>query len=321
MRFSFNLEWTLTVRTTGDCKLNTLIDRALLNYSSKALSRQLIDPNGIEIVRLLAQAQDILSASDISRLYVWNDPECVEFLLSDESVQYELRSINDEPYIFPLLSRALRGYVQSAIWERAIRMILRTRANPHSPVDDFLLHITDGISTLLDALFEEMDTPFRAKEVADGWLQILASEGFDVLAYLEEERTLHALQEQFTYPVLALDHYELHYELPRKLFFELEGKPSVSWDWWIDPASSAYLVREEFKYTNLFHADSIFYLYQWEEFWPFHHPEWSELREPWKQLHKQAQRRAERRLKKKALKMARTQGIKARLCMPGAWPV
>ena len=53
--------------------------------------------------------------------------------------------------------------------------------------------------TPLDELFCRTKTPFEGEEAADRWLQILSSEGYDVVAYLEEELALHAQQMQLTY--------------------------------------------------------------------------------------------------------------------------
>lgn len=43
-------------------------------------------------------------------------------------------------------------------------------------------------------------TPFEGEVAAKSWLQLLSNEGIDVIAYLEEEYTLHAPQMQLTFP-------------------------------------------------------------------------------------------------------------------------
>lgn len=124
------------------------------------------------------------------------------------------------------------------------------------------------------------------------------------------------------------------YEIPRQLVYQRGSNPSVSWDWWIDPNSGAYLVREEFMYMDILGPDYRWWCYQWEELWPLRYPEWSdylrchvsdtdypELNSVYKRAHERAQKRANRRWEKKSMKAARAQGLKRRDRMPGAWPV
>ena len=119
------------------------------------------------------------------------------------------------------------------------------------------------------------------------------------------------------------------YSIPRQLIYRWGGNPSVSWDWWIDPNSSTYLVREEFKFmTCPSHGSYLRPWREWEFYWPWCYPAWftdpvflHEYRVSRQQLYDRAQERANRRLKKKALKAARAQGFKNQDRMPGAWPV
>lgn len=43
-------------------------------------------------------------------------------------------------------------------------------------------------------------TPLEGKAAADGWLDILSSEGYDIIAYIEEEQAVHASQRLLTCP-------------------------------------------------------------------------------------------------------------------------
>ena len=132
--------------------------------------------------------------------------------------------------------------------------------------------------------------------------------------------------------------YSHLYHVPRQLKFHFGTNPSVWWDWWIDPESSTYLVREEFKRMCITSEDSRWNpWYDWKAFWPLSYPPWSD--KVWytksvnsthpskKELYDRAQQRANtqqranRRLRKKASKAARAQGLKKRHPMPGAWPV
>lgn len=52
--------------------------------------------------------------------------------------------------------------------------------------------------------------------------------------------TLRARDMHFTHPSTS----SIGYDSPRKLFFKLGDHPSVIWDWWNNPASSAFSLRE-----------------------------------------------------------------------------
>lgn len=43
-------------------------------------------------------------------------------------------------------------------------------------------------------------TPLEGKAAADRWLDILSSEGYDIIAYIEEEQAVHASQRLITCP-------------------------------------------------------------------------------------------------------------------------
>ena len=97
--------------------------------------------------------------------------------------------------------------------------------------------------TPLDELFTWNRDRSAAQTAAEGWLRILASEGYSPSLYLEEEMTLRAREMHFT----LASRSSIGYDSPRRLLFELGDHPSVSWDWWNDPASSTFILREEFK--------------------------------------------------------------------------
>ena len=81
--------------------------------------------------------------------------------------------------------------------------------------------------TPLDELFSWSKDPFAARIAADGWLRILASEGHDRSAHLQEEFTWRAEDMYFTHASVA----SVGYDSPRKLLFEFGDYPSVFWDW------------------------------------------------------------------------------------------
>ena len=118
--------------------------------------------------------------------------------------------------------------------------------------------------------------------------------------------------------------------IPRQLIYQWGSNPSVSWDWWIDPNSCAYLVREEFKHLDILGPDFEWPWNEWTLSWPLRFPAWSDhfqsyelpsTRSERQPLYDLAQKRANRRWEKKAMKAVRAQGLKKRDRMPGAWPV
>lgn len=117
---------------------------------------------------------------------------------------------------------------------------------------------------------------------------------------------------------------------PRQLIYNWGSHPSVFWDWWNDPNSFTYLVRDEFRHMTCLGQNSYFWWYEWEDLWPFRYPAWSDHYKDYedsitywnrKPLYDRAQERANRRMEKKSMKLARAQGFRKRDRMPGAWPV
>ena len=279
--------------------------------------------DGLDTLRTLTQAQDGLSISDISNFFrdYQGSLERVEFILSQDTIKYEIDCSNEA--CFPPLATALRSYIGLPSEISLIQNLIRRGVDLHAPVRYLAV---DSYSTPLDELFSTTTTPYEARVKADDWLQILSSEGYDVLAYLQEERHLHIIQEHSINPNWNLGLADT----PRRLVFELKNKPSVHWEWWIDPESPAFLLFEEFKQLNSTSPCSIRVWFSWEERWPFEYPAWSKRQSsmPWREwkrvkqsLRQRAQERANRRLEKTARKLAQAQGIKWRSHIPGAWPV
>lgn len=280
----------------------------------------------LDIVRLLTQRQEDLSAFDVSLYFQGyrGPPEGAQLILSEYPVQYDMSPTNGGCVsIYPTLAAVLRAYAKEpSSWESVLRTLIRRGADLHAEVPrnredmkqiGYPCDMAD-VGTPLDELFRWKRDSSAARTTANSWLRILASEGRSPSTYLEEEFKLRAKGLHFTHASSS----PLGYDSPRKLFFELGDRPSVFWDWWIDPKSSTYLVREEFKclVTNL--PDWLRVPRGWEEPWPFTHPKWSSLhqayaREPTKckALLKKANERAVRR-------MERREGPRR---IPGAWPV
>ena len=142
--------------------------------------------------------------------------ETAEYMSSQDLIQPS-SDISDGEDVFPILATALRAFGRgSSQWERFLRLLLRRRSSLHSPVsrrhrveelNEYLAStypckaLENG--TPLDELFMRTDTPSEAEAVANRWLQILSSEGYDVVAYLKEEFALHVQQMQLTIPSLC----------------------------------------------------------------------------------------------------------------------
>ena len=315
----------------------------------------------IDVMRTLVQAQDEVSCTDVSGFIKGcnsDNIEIAELMLSLDSVRETLVFNEWGEDLYPALGAALCGYgahiadksvlrdfstpAYLATWESIIRKLLHIGVDVHAPVlrDDFL-HSFQSESypctlsqygTPLDELFTYTTTAGEAKEVADAWLQILSTEGIDILTYLEKEKALHATQAMFTCPGLC------YYYLPRQLVFNLGEAPSVHAYWWIDPECSTFLIRQEFKDTNIITGKGDNTLLEWQQYdttywkrkWPIDYPRWSNILEPWilggkehatwKRLSERAQERADRRWHKKARKAARLTGARVHSSMPGAWP-
>ncbi|CAD6581412.1 MAG: hypothetical protein ASARMPRED_000606 [Alectoria sarmentosa] len=288
--------------------------------------------DSVDTLRLLTQSQNEISSWDVFSFWMTfqGQVEGAEFMFSQGLLRSEFDVSDDDDDFLPL-ARALRAYsTEPSRWDSFIRLLLRKRPGLHMPVSRNPGLNTDEIyrdlgypckifenESPLDELFAKTETPFEGEAAAKGWLQILSSEGYDVGSYLEEEQALHAAQMQISCP-------DLGWYIPRQLVYHWGSSPSVSWDWWIDPESSTYLVREEFKHMDHLRWDSSSSWYSWESLWPMGYPAWEiDLqRHRYEGIdYKRAQERANRRMRKKSMKAARAQGLKSRDQMPGAWPI
>ena len=139
--------------------------------------------------------------------------EAAELMWSQDLIQSESNVFDDEE-VFPKLAAALREFGRDpSQWERFLRSLLRQHPDLHSPVPRFRrTKDSDEIfdpefpcrvleyGTPLDDLFVFTKTPFEGEAIAHRWLRVLSSEGFDLVAYLEEEFALHAEQMQLIRP-------------------------------------------------------------------------------------------------------------------------
>ena len=285
-------------------------------------------------LRVLGQAQDDITPYEVLMFFTtyMGPPEVTELMLSLHSARYEILEREDDSTSFPPLAAALRTYGAGVkTWENFIRVLLRScDVDLHAPVPrlycskEDVLHYPCALSDLgtpLDELFMWNDSPYDGAEVASDWLQMLADEGYDVLAYLKTEQNLHGAQQGFTYPSSGL----VCYETPHKLVFDFRPNPSVNWAWWVDPSLPASIARQEFQDMSFLAQEYYLPSETWEVCWPFMYPHWSIWQAPpddpeWERRNKRADLRAESRLKKKSNKLARLQGTYKPNRVPGAWP-
>lgn len=291
----------------------------------------------IELARLLAGCQEELSAFDISMWFEDYDgpPEGAEIMLSQDLARYYISSADDGDLLYPALASILRVSAKDfGPWESIIRTLVRSGTNVHAPVRRRLSYLDQSqypcplaqYGTPLDELFMETLDPWQGQAAANSWLQILASEGHDILVYLREESDLHIRPMQLTHP----SYHHPGYDNERKLVFDLGPRPSVTWDWWINPRSPAFLLRQEFKLMAISAPDWFLIARPWKDSWPIRHPIWSELHQSYgnadsckrrEKLLKLAGMRTAKRLAKKAQKSGRPQIYEEPRKVPGAWPV
>ena len=314
-----------------------------MGMQSKISQTSTITNTMIEIGILLARAQDDLSAFDISMWFQEYDgpPEGAELILSQDLAQYHIRSADDEDPCYPALAGILRLYATDpAPWESIVRRLIRYGADVHAPVRRDLTDLDQSeydcplkpYGTPLDELFLYTHDPLEGQAAANSWLQLLASEGHDIPKYLETESVLHIDSMQLTHP----SYRPVGYDNERKLVFDLEARPSVFWDWWINPNSSTFFLREEFRLMAITMPDGFLIAQSWKEAWPIRYPAWDKLHQSYgigdaqsssrhkefrKKLLELANARTAKRLAKKARKKARAEKYKGPRKIPGAWPI
>lgn len=308
----------------------------------------------VDIVRVLASVQQDISNSDMSQIFenLQRDPDLLDFMLSLESVQYELVNPDQEEKSYPALGAALKAYGSHVLWglnkddsaggEATVRKLIRMGVNVHAPIprrctDNAANVHLEVFGTPLDELLNVARETSDARIVADAWLNILCTEGHDVRAYLKREQLLHGRRCSLTY---SNQRYPDR-SLPRRLIFNFGKVPTFYTDWWVDPKSEGFLVCHEFRVmanmidmiirteveTMLIDQNMIespeydAYIKSWQRAWPVTYAAWS--KPTWSRRERaRAQGRANRRWRKKALKAekAKAKGTRDQTIMPGAWP-
>ena len=272
-------------------------------------------------------------------------PAGAELILSQDVAKFYVRSQDDSDPLYPALASILRLYAKSPKpWEPVLRTLIRSGANIHAKVHRDLGFLDQSkypcpvskYGMPLDELFTYTIDPLEGQVAANGWLQILASEGYNILAYLEIESDLHARLMQLTILCRRL----IGYANERKLVFNWGVRPTVCWDWWINPRSSISILRQEFKAMAIRPlSDGMLVKRSWKETWPVILPKWSELhqycagdassRSEYRELLDLANARAAKpkpkpkpkRAKKRLGEWAEPEETEGPRKVPGAWPI
>jgi hypothetical protein len=203
------------------------------------------------------------------------------------------------------------------LWKQAIQNVLSLGLDLHTTYD-----YKDGnIVTLLDDVLDIAEHPFESHWLGQKWLEILSESGIDVVEYLGVESEIHSNS-----PHMMRKQY--HYGGRDRQLIISKKPPTASWEWYIDPAGSAFDVLQEFMYFGGTYYDWRFHNCDWKA--PFFYPAWYypaqnfqkgiRLDSDEESCLRIFNNRCERREQKKAKKLAREQGLLQRgPKVPGAW--
>ena len=212
-------------------------------------------------------------------------------------------------------------------WDYFIRKLLRKGADIHGKVSeshrwfrcDQICHKPQHATVaLLFELFDHTETPFQADKAGDAWLDLLASEGYNIKEYLDRLRSEYEAQKQVM-PYHRHRHASVYENeslpIARVLTFQVEGIPHVSWAWQVDPSSPLFLLHREFEHL-LMSPLEYWHLQTrtWPQTWPFECPRRAFMCSA-------ATKRAHRRMEKKAMKARRALRSRSSVKIPGAWPL
>jgi hypothetical protein len=167
--------------------------------------------------------------------------------------------------------------------------------------------------------------PFDGQTVGTRFLEMLDASNVDLAEYLAFERQ-HHLDELLTPNILFLTpSLKLSDQRAIELYICEEQPFLLSWDWWVDPRGTAFIVLHEFR-----HFGQAEFRYHNEHnplvYWPFIYPKWTfslnESPRPSKKdarLLKRFQQRSDHRWQKKMIKQAKIQGTYKKPKILGTW--
>lgn len=207
-------------------------------------------------------------------------------------------------------------------WKKVIRHIIGLGAD-----------ISNGQGsegTLLDDIMNLVARPVDSLYLGREWLDVLSKSNVDLRKYLRTESSLRF--EEIESSWMLRPDFRSDYR-PRGINIS-EEPPSVSWDWYIDPAGPAYELLTEFKDFGPIPSDFIYFGYlddddlfveEEDQNWPFFFSLWQDrLRKGWRdpmtlKFGRLVEARFENRQRKKAKKLANDRKNFRSLKMPGSW--
>ena len=297
----------------------------------------------VDTIKVLAPSLADASLDDvIDYLDRFEGPsEAIELMFIQDCGGVATSHSHDELIWYHVLLEAVGKYSLGCTdWEHLIRRLLRKGIAAHPSYDNGMSQVPSASyfafqsrrSTLLDGLFFQTCTPFEAEKLGDSWLQLLSSEGYDVVEYLKMEMALHA-------PDQEIVHYTgrgaWNCRTTSPLVYSFKNNCGVSWKWVQNPATSILPLQDEFEmimYSPIHDYFVFKNMYDYESStvsWPFHYlmcygPEVGDddciYHEDCDAALEHKNERAQRRERTKAFKLARFQRSKDPRRIPGAWP-
>ena len=193
-------------------------------------------------------------------------------------------------------------------------------------------HILDderhGNTCLLEVAVTSVAHAFDAQITCTRFLEMLDASNVDLAEYLTFELQHHLEGLLAPEKPIFIKHELLWDESPDPRTIKLdiyEEKPfSLSWDWWLDPKETAFIVCHEFRhfgraehflYSESGYPEGLFH-------WPFIYPDWAiDLNRLINEegIPKRFQQRFDHRWQKKKIKQAKIQGTYKKPKMPGTW--
>lgn len=155
-----------------------------------------------DTVQILSQAQGGLALKDIegfTEIY-WGPSAGVECLLFQQNHLIFMDLKTEEKVAYSLVMAVRRFGFRLLQWEALIRRLIREGVDIHgttrSRLDEPRCYADEReasyvLGTPLDELFVFTVTLSDARSTSTAWLQILASEGINILEYLKTEYALH----------------------------------------------------------------------------------------------------------------------------------
>ena len=195
----------------------------------------------------------------------------------------------------------------------------------------------DEEACLLEVAVTSVAHPFDAQTIGTRFLEMLDASNVDLAEYLTFERQNHP--EGLLFPEAQVftsgtpwDSNGQWFDLPDprevKLYIHEEQPFSLSWDWWVDPQETAFIVCHEFRHfgraEHFVFGEDEYMLPAELRFWPFIYPKWTLALYGWgwgvyKEPFRRVQQRSDRRWQKKMIKEAKIQGTYKKPKMPGTW--